>query len=196
MLNSWASTAAAQGVKRIRRLEGPAWLHLASHPTRPASGNTSAAPPALWPKRTVDAAGGQPPERMIPLMVRGVIDDLQAGSPSQPLLPPGRTGSFLLARLDGGQPGWSPACWLFGLGRQWEAEHLRQRCFEHMAGAQEPGWRTEPPASGDVISRSTRAMSENVAARACWVLPFSSSPNNRPAYALTLPAMLAIDPLA
>jgi len=34
---------------------------------------------------------------------------------------------------------------------------------------------------------------ENV--RRLWVLPFFSSPKHRPGYRLTLPAMLAIDPL-
>jgi ATP-binding cassette subfamily B protein len=78
---------------------------------------------------------------------------------------------------------------VFGVGRQVEAD-LKQRIFEHML-RQEPGW-VQTTGSGEVISRATSDV-ENV--RRLLGFAVLSLTNTALAYALTLPAMLAIDPL-
>jgi ATP-binding cassette subfamily B protein len=78
---------------------------------------------------------------------------------------------------------------VFGVGRQVEAG-LKQEIFDHML-RQEPGW-VQTTGSGEVISRATSDV-ENV--RRLLGFAVLSLTNTVLAYALTLPAMLAIDPL-
>ena len=123
----------------------------------------------------------------IPLMVRGVIDDLHGGISITVVLR--QAGLIvLLATLMGGARLVSRML-VFGVGRQVEAS-LRQEVFEHML-RQEPGW-VQSTGSGEVISRSTSDV-ENV--RRLLGFAMLSLTNTAMAYALTVPAMLAIDPL-
>ncbi|QNG30111.1 ABC transporter ATP-binding protein [Synechococcus sp. LTW-R] len=123
----------------------------------------------------------------IPLMVRGVIDDLQDGFTYSDVLR--QAGIIvLLATVMGGVRLLSRML-VFGVGRQVEAQ-LKQKIFDHML-RQEPGW-IQSTGSGEVISRATSDV-ENV--RRLLGFAVLSLTNTALAYALTLPAMLAIDPL-
>jgi ATP-binding cassette subfamily B multidrug efflux pump len=123
----------------------------------------------------------------IPLMVRGVIDDLQDGFTYSDVL---RQAGIIvvLATVMGGVRLLSRML-VFGVGRQVEAQ-LKQKIFDHML-RQEPGW-VQSTGSGEVISRATSDV-ENV--RRLLGFAVLSLTNTALAYALTLPAMLAIDPL-
>ncbi|WP_415400006.1 ABC transporter ATP-binding protein [Synechococcus sp. W4D4] len=123
----------------------------------------------------------------IPLMVRAVIDDLQDGFTYGAVL---RMAGVIvvLATLMGGVRLLSRML-VFGVGRQVEAQ-LKQKIFDHML-RQEPGW-VQSTGSGEVISRATSDV-ENV--RRLLGFAVLSLTNTVLAYALTLPAMLAIDPL-
>ncbi|MFM2080466.1 MAG: hypothetical protein RLZZ219_1148 [Cyanobacteriota bacterium] len=122
----------------------------------------------------------------LPLLVRGVIDDLQDGFAVSDVL---RQAGLIvgLATLMGAVRLWSRML-VFGVGRQVEAD-LKQRIFEHML-RQEPGW-VQTTGSGEVISRATSDV-ENV--RRLLGFAVLSLTNTALAYALTLPAMLSIDP--
>lgn len=122
----------------------------------------------------------------IPLLVRRVIDDLQDGFALGDVLnqavlivvlATAMGGVRLLSRL-----------LVFGVGRQVEAD-LKQQIFDHLL-RQEPGW-VQTTGSGEVISRATSDV-ENV--RRLLGFAVLSLTNTALAYALTLPAMLAIDP--
>ena len=122
----------------------------------------------------------------IPLLVRRVIDDLQDGFSLSDI---GQQAGLivLLATLMGGVRLLSRML-VFGVGRQVEAD-LKQRIFDHLL-SQEPGW-VQSTGSGEVISRATSDV-ENV--RRLLGFAVLSLTNTGLAYALTLPAMLAIDP--
>ena len=122
----------------------------------------------------------------LPLLVRSVIDDLQDGFAVSDVL---REAALIvtLATLMGGVRLWSRML-VFGVGRQVEAD-LKQNIFQHML-RQEPGW-VQTTGSGEVISRATSDV-ENV--RRLLGFAVLSLTNTALAYALTLPAMLAIDP--
>ena len=122
----------------------------------------------------------------LPLLVRGVIDDLQDGFSVSDVL---RQALLIisLATVMGGVRLWSRML-VFGVGRQVEAG-LKQEIFEHTL-RQEPGW-VQTTGSGEVISRATSDV-ENV--RRLLGFAVLSLTNTALAYALTLPAMLAIDP--
>jgi ATP-binding cassette subfamily B protein len=122
----------------------------------------------------------------IPLLVRGVVDDLQDGFALSDVLRQalliGVLASLMAAvRL-------ISRMLVFGVGRQVEAD-LKQRIFDHLL-LQEPGW-VQTTGSGEVISRATSDV-ENV--RRLLGFAVLSLTNTALAYALTLPAMLAIDP--
>ncbi len=122
----------------------------------------------------------------IPLLVRRVIDDLQDGFALQDVL----TQAALivaLATVMGAVRLYSRML-VFGVGRQVEAD-LKQQIFDHLL-RQEPGW-VQTTGSGEVISRATSDV-ENV--RRLLGFAVLSLTNTVLAYALTLPAMLAIDP--
>ena len=122
----------------------------------------------------------------IPLLVRGVVDDLQDGFAVGDVIHQAAL-IISLATLMGGVRLWSRML-VFGVGRQVEAD-LKQRIFDHML-RQEPGW-VQSTGSGEVISRATSDV-ENV--RRLLGFAVLSLTNTALAYALTLPAMLAIDP--
>jgi ATP-binding cassette subfamily B protein len=123
----------------------------------------------------------------LPLLVRGVIDDLQDGFQFADVMR--QAGLIItLATVMGGVRLWSRML-VFGVGRQVEAD-LKQQIFDHML-RQEPGW-VQTTGSGEVISRATSDV-ENV--RRLLGFAVLSLTNTALAYALTLPAMLAIDPL-
>ena len=122
----------------------------------------------------------------IPLLVRQVVDELQTGF-SLSLLWRQSALILLLATAMGGVRLVSRML-VFGVGRQVEAD-LKQRIFDHLL-QQEPGW-VQSTGSGDVISRATSDV-ENV--RRLLGFAVLSLTNTALAYALTLPAMLAIDP--
>jgi len=122
----------------------------------------------------------------IPLLVRQVIDDLQDGFALRDLLH-GAALIVVFATLMGGVRLISRML-VFGVGRQVEAD-LKQQIFDHLL-KQEPGW-VQTTGSGEVISRATSDV-ENV--RRLLGFAVLSLTNTALAYALTLPAMLAIDP--
>ena len=123
----------------------------------------------------------------IPLLVRGVIDDLQDGFALADLFKQSAL-IVLLATLMAATRLISRML-VFGVGRQVEAD-LKQQIFDHML-RQEPGW-LQRTGSGEVISRATSDV-ENV--RRLLGFAVLSLTNTALAYALTLPAMLAIDPM-
>ncbi|MCP9809539.1 ABC transporter ATP-binding protein [Cyanobium sp. HWJ4-Hawea] len=122
----------------------------------------------------------------IPLLVRRVIDELSNGFSLQTLLHQALL-IVALATLMGGFRLLSRML-VFGVGRQVEAD-LKQQIFDHLL-KQEPGW-VQTTGSGEVISRATSDV-ENV--RRLLGFAVLSLTNTALAYALTLPAMLAIDP--
>jgi ATP-binding cassette subfamily B protein len=123
----------------------------------------------------------------IPLLVRRVIDDLQDGFALQDVLAQAAL-IVALATVMGAVRLYSRML-VFGVGRQVEAD-LKQQIFDHLL-RQEPGW-VQTTGSGEVISRATSDV-ENV--RRLLGFAVLSLTNTGLAYALTLPAMLAIDPL-
>ena len=122
----------------------------------------------------------------IPLLVRRVIDDLQDGFSLADV----RGEALLIVTLATvmGLVRLASRMLVFGVGRQVEAD-LKQRIFDHLL-LQEPGW-VQTTGSGEVISRATSDV-ENV--RRLLGFAVLSLTNTALAYALTLPAMLAIDP--
>ena len=123
----------------------------------------------------------------LPLIVRNAVDALHSGFALSDVL---RKASLIiaLATVMGLVRLWSRML-VFGVGRQVEAD-LKQRIFDHLL-RQEPGW-VQSTGSGEVISRATSDV-ENV--RRLLGFAVLSLTNTALAYALTLPAMLAIDPL-
>ena len=123
----------------------------------------------------------------LPLIVRNAVDALHGGFALSDVLQ--KAGLIIaLATVMGLVRLWSRIL-VFGVGRQVEAD-LKQRIFDHML-LQEPGW-VQSTGSGEVISRATSDV-ENV--RRLLGFAVLSLTNTALAYALTLPAMLAIDPL-
>ena len=122
----------------------------------------------------------------IPQLVRKVVDDLHDGF-TLPDVARMAGLIVLLATVMGGMRLLSRML-VFGVGRQVEAT-LKQRIFDHLL-RQEPGW-VQTTGSGEVISRATSDV-ENV--RRLLGFAVLSLTNTVLAYALTLPAMLAIDP--
>ncbi|MEB3104618.1 MAG: ABC transporter ATP-binding protein [Cyanobacteriota bacterium] len=122
----------------------------------------------------------------IPLLVRRVIDDLQDGFSLADV----RGEALLIVTLATvmGAVRLTSRMLVFGVGRQVEAS-LKQRIFDHLL-RQEPGW-VQTTGSGEVISRATSDV-ENV--RRLLGFAVLSLTNTVLAYALTLPAMLSIDP--
>lgn len=121
----------------------------------------------------------------IPLLVRGVINDLQGGFAESDVL---RKAALIvvLATAMASMRLLSRTL-VFGVGRQVEA-NLKQQIFDHML-RQEPGW-IQSIGSGEVISRATSDV-ENV--RRLMGFAVLSLTNTALAYALTLPAMLGIN---
>ncbi len=122
----------------------------------------------------------------LPLLVQRTINALRPGFSlddllRQALLIGGLATLMGLVRL-------ASRVLVFGAGRHVEVS-LRQRIFDHLL-RQEPGW-VQQAGSGDVISRSTSDV-ENV--RRLLGFAVLSLSNTAMAYALTLPAMLAIEP--
>ena len=122
----------------------------------------------------------------IPLLVRGVIDDLQDGFALADLFKQSALIMVLATLMAATRL--TSRMLVFGVGRQVEAD-LKQRIFDHML-RQEPAW-LQRTGSGEVISRATSDV-ENV--RRLLGFAVLSLTNTALAYALTLPAMLAIDP--
>jgi ATP-binding cassette subfamily B protein len=122
----------------------------------------------------------------IPLLVRRVVDDLQDGFALSDVLHQALL-IVALATLMGAVRLYSRML-VFGVGRQVEAD-LKQRIFDHLL-CQEPGW-VQSTGSGEVISRATSDV-ENV--RRLLGFAVLSLTNTVLAYALTLPAMVSIDP--
>ena len=121
----------------------------------------------------------------IPLLVRRVIDDLQDGFALGDVLAQAAL-IVALASVMGAVRLYSRML-VFGVGRQVEAD-LKQQIFDHLL-LQEPGW-VQTTGSGELISRATSDV-ENV--RRLMGFAVLSLTNTVLAYALTLPAMLAID---
>ena len=121
----------------------------------------------------------------IPLLVRGVINDLHGGFAEVDVL---RKAALIvaLATVMAAMRLLSRTL-VFGVGRQVEA-NLKQQIFDHML-RQEPGW-IQSTGSGEVISRATSDV-ENV--RRLMGFAVLSLTNTALAYALTLPAMLGIN---
>jgi ATP-binding cassette subfamily B protein len=122
----------------------------------------------------------------IPLLVRRVVDDLQDGFELRDVLAQAALIGALASVMAGVRL--ISRMLVFGVGRQVEAD-LKQQIFDHLL-RQEPGW-VQTTGSGEVISRATSDV-ENV--RRLLGFAVLSLTNTALAYALTLPAMLAIDP--
>jgi len=122
----------------------------------------------------------------IPMEVRSVVDELQEGFSYAGVLR--QAGWVVLLASTMGVIRLASRQLIFGVGRQVEVD-LRQRLFEHML-RQEPDW-IQSKGSGEVISRATSDV-ENI--RRLLGFAILSLTNTLLAYALTLPAMLAIDP--
>jgi ATP-binding cassette subfamily B protein len=122
----------------------------------------------------------------IPLLVRRVIDDLQDGFELRDVLAQALLIVALATAM--GAVRLISRMLVFGVGRQVEAD-LKQKIFDHLL-LQEPAW-VQTTGSGEVISRATSDV-ENV--RRLLGFAVLSLTNTVLAYALTLPAMLMIDP--
>ena len=122
----------------------------------------------------------------IPWEVRSVVDELQEGFSYAGVLR--QAGWVVLLASTMGVIRLTSRQLIFGVGRQVEVD-LRQRLFEQML-RQEPDW-IQSKGSGEVISRATSDV-ENI--RRLLGFAILSLTNTLLAYALTLPAMLAIDP--
>ena len=121
----------------------------------------------------------------IPLLVRGVINDLPGGLAQSDLL--GKASLIVVLATAMASMRLLSRTLVFGVGRQVEA-NLKQQIFDHML-RQEPGW-IQSIGSGEVISRATSDV-ENV--RRLMGFAVLSLTNTALAYALTLPAMLGIN---
>ena len=122
----------------------------------------------------------------IPLEVRNVVDELQGGFTYRDVLD--QAGWIVLVATTMGVFRLISRQLVFGVGRQVEVD-LRQRLFEHML-RQEPTW-VQTTGSGEVISRATSDV-ENI--RRLLGFAILSLTNTLLAYAITLPAMVSIDP--
>ncbi|MEB3270255.1 MAG: ABC transporter ATP-binding protein [Synechococcus sp.] len=122
----------------------------------------------------------------IPLQVRSVVNELHGGFSLAAVLR--QALLIVLMATVMGLVRLGSRMLVFGVGRQVEAD-LKQRIFDHVL-RQEPGW-VQTIGSGEVISRATSDV-ENV--RRLLGFAVLSLTNTLLAYALTLPAMLAIDP--
>jgi ATP-binding cassette subfamily B multidrug efflux pump len=122
----------------------------------------------------------------IPLQVRGVVNELHKGFSLAAVLQ--QALLIVLMATVMGLVRLGSRMLVFGVGRQVEAD-LKQKIFDHVL-CQEPGW-VQSIGSGEVISRATSDV-ENV--RRLLGFAVLSLTNTLLAYALTLPAMLAIDP--
>jgi ATP-binding cassette subfamily B multidrug efflux pump len=122
----------------------------------------------------------------IPRLVERVVDELKPGFSLQQVM--GQALLLLLLASVMGLIRLSSRMLVFGVGRQVEAD-LKQRIFDHLLG-QEPGW-VQSMGSGEVISRATSDVEQ---VRRLMGFAVLSLTNTLLAYALTLPAMLRIDP--
>ena len=121
-----------------------------------------------------------------PLLVRRIIESLKDGFSQQELLV--EAALILALATVMGLVRLASRVLVFGIGRQVEAD-LKQRIFDHVL-RQEPSF-VQGMGSGEVISRATSDV-ENV--RRLLGFAVLSLTNTALAYALTLPAMLSIDP--
>jgi ATP-binding cassette subfamily B protein len=122
----------------------------------------------------------------IPLMVERVINELKPGFSLGTVLQQALV-LVVLATVMGAVRLVSRML-VFGVGRQVEAD-LKQKIFDHLLG-QEPGW-VQTMGSGEVISRATSDVEQ---VRRLMGFAVLSLTNTVLAYALTLPAMLWINP--
>ncbi|MEI6617399.1 MAG: ABC transporter transmembrane domain-containing protein, partial [Cyanobium sp. ELA507] len=123
----------------------------------------------------------------LPLLVRRAVDGLHSGFALRDVL--GGAALILSVATLMGAARLVSRMLVFGVGRQVEAD-LKQQIFDHLL-RQEPGW-VQSTGSGEVISRATSDV-ENV--RRLLGFAVLSLTNTALAYALTVPAMVAIDPL-
>ena len=122
----------------------------------------------------------------IPLLVERVINELRPGFSLRTVLSQGLVLVVLATVMGAVRLG--SRMLVFGVGRQVEAD-LKQKIFDHLLG-QEPGW-VQTMGSGEVISRATSDVEQ---VRRLMGFAVLSLTNTALAYALTLPAMLWIDP--
>ncbi len=122
----------------------------------------------------------------IPMLVRGVVDDLHDGFALSDVL--SQAGLIIALATGMGLARLISRMLVFGVGRQVEAT-LKQNIFDQLL-RQEPGW-VQTTGSGELISRATSDV-ENV--RRLLGFALLSLTNTVLAYAFTLPAMLRIDP--
>ena len=122
----------------------------------------------------------------IPLLVERVINELRPGFSLRTVLSQGLVLVVLATVMGAVRLG--SRMLVFGVGRQVEAD-LKQKIFDHLLG-QEPGW-VQTMGSGEVISRATSDVEQ---VRRLMGFAVLSLTNTVLAYALTLPAMLWIDP--
>ena len=121
-----------------------------------------------------------------PLLVRRIIESLKDGFSQQELLV--EAALILALATVMGLVRLASRVVVFGIGRQVEAD-LKQRIFDHVL-LQEPSF-VQGMGSGEVISRATSDV-ENV--RRLLGFALLSLANTALAYAMTLPAMLLINP--
>jgi ATP-binding cassette subfamily B protein len=123
----------------------------------------------------------------IPLLVERVVNELRPGFSLRYVL--GQSLLLVLLASVMGAVRLASRMVVFGIGRQVEAD-LKQQIFDHLL-RQEPGW-VQTMGSGEVISRATSDVEQ---VRRLMGFAVLSLTNTVLAYALTLPAMLRIDPL-
>jgi ATP-binding cassette subfamily B protein len=121
-----------------------------------------------------------------PLLVRRIIESLKDGFSQRELLV--EAALILALATVMGLVRLASRVLVFGIGRQVEAD-LKQRIFDHVL-CQEPSF-VQGMGSGEVISRATSDV-ENV--RRLLGFALLSLANTALAYAMTLPAMLLINP--
>ena len=121
-----------------------------------------------------------------PLLVRRIIESLKDGFSQQELLV--EAALILALATVMGLVRLASRVLVFGIGRQVEAD-LKQRIFDHVL-LQEPSF-VQGMGSGEVISRATSDV-ENI--RRLLGFALLSLANTALAYAMTLPAMLLINP--
>ncbi len=124
---------------------------------------------------------------VIPMEVSRIVDSLQEGFTFKDVLK--QSGLIVVLATSMGLVRLISRQLVFGVGRQVEVD-LRQRLFDHML-IQDPAW-VQEIGSGEVISRATSDV-ENI--RRLLGFAILSLTNTLLAYSLTIPAMVAIDPV-
>jgi len=165
-------TAGRGGVKRIRRLEGPA-LAPGRHPTRPCSGYLARTAAVLRKGRRGAAVVQTSWRDDPPDGPEVLIDDCRTGFAISASVAPGPVDRPA-GQLDGGSPAVLPACCVFGAWTPGGGEPAPGRCSKAHAW---PGGRlgTTPGRRRMFISRSTKRCRERCGGCWCAILSLTTT---------------------